>query len=522
MAAQVEQLSAAVAALADAWAGALPPLTDPPQDLSAAVGEMNDPGLVAVLAAVGEVTKRAEVMGAVVAGEIARRSPREAGSQGLARRAGYGTPGRMVAESRGGKVGRAVELVKVGEGTASRLSLTGEVLPAVHPHVAEALHAARIGVDAAHLIISMLDRVSPRANPVELEAAEEFLAQQASEFPLAQLEKLVKYAEARLDPDGLEPKEEDQYASRSLVMREDARGMLHLRGIFDPVTGAPIKLALQQYAEARMREARGLNAPHQAETAADAEAAGAGGEDAAVAAGQDTATAAGQEATTASGPASSTGAGDASAEGQEQGAPVQVETRTIAQLQADALSDFIRHIGGCEDTRISMPAVTMVVRVDLEDLEGRAGGSGIATIDSIDQPISAGAARRIAANAKLIPAVFGTSSIPLDLGRQVRTFTRPQVLALWERDGGCAMCGQTTFVEAHHVRWWVRHGGCTDLGNGVLLCSRCHHVIHRDEWDITIHIETGQVLFYPPAHVDPERRPRRAAANPRSRADRAA
>ncbi|HHW82229.1 MAG TPA: hypothetical protein GX743_00185, partial [Actinomycetales bacterium] len=83
MAAQVEQLSAAVAALADAWAGALPPLTDPPQDLSAAVGEMNDPGLVAVLAAVGEVTKRAEVMGAVVAGEIARRSPREAGSQGL-------------------------------------------------------------------------------------------------------------------------------------------------------------------------------------------------------------------------------------------------------------------------------------------------------------------------------------------------------------------------------------------------------------------------------------------------------
>ncbi|HHW82459.1 MAG TPA: hypothetical protein GX743_01360, partial [Actinomycetales bacterium] len=71
---QVEQLGGAVAALADACARALPPLTVAPEDLAAAVGEMNDPGLVAVLAAVGEVTKRAEVIGAVVAGEVARRS----------------------------------------------------------------------------------------------------------------------------------------------------------------------------------------------------------------------------------------------------------------------------------------------------------------------------------------------------------------------------------------------------------------------------------------------------------------
>ncbi|MDO5494769.1 MAG: DUF222 domain-containing protein [bacterium] len=467
---QIERLSAAVATLSEACESALPAALSAGADGPAGAGQMTDAGLVAVLRAVGEVTKQSEALSAVIAGEIARRSPIEARGEGLAKRSGFSTPGRMVAASRGGKVGRGAELVKVGEGTAPRQSLTGEELPAAHPHVAAALHAGDIGVDAAHLIITMLDRVSARANPVELEATEELLARQAAEFPLEQLEKLVKYAEARLDPDGLAPKEEDQYAARSLVMREDANGMLHLRGMFDPVTGAPIKLALQDYAEARMREARGNNAPGAPEGAAGAVC----------------------------------------------------ETRTVAQIQADGLADFIAHVRGCDQKDFTMSSVTMVVRVDLQDLECRLGGAGIATIDGIGQPISAEAARKLAANAHLIPAVFDGDSVPLDLGRTARTFTRSQVHALWERDGGCAKCGQTQFVEAHHVKWWWRHGGRTDLGNGVLLCSRCHHTIHRDEWEIHLRGNPGEVWFIPPAHVDPGREPRRAAANPRRRASPAA
>ncbi len=537
MAAQVDQLGAAVAALAHAWAGAIPARAGLEEDPSSAVREMTDGGLVAVLGALGEVTKRVETLGAVVAGEIARRSPVEARSEGLAKRSGFASPVRMVAESRGGKVGRAVELQKVGEGTASRQSLTGELLPAAHPHVADALHAGRIGVDAAHMIIAMLDRVAPRANPIELEATETLLSRQAAEFPLAQLEKLVRYAEARLDPDGLEPKEEDQYASRSLVMREDRNGMLHLRGLFDPVSGAPIKLALQDYAESRMRAARGNNLPHgkqedpPAPHGSECPAAAAGGPEDTVAAGNDrnsvasdptggaaatngAAAAINDPNTAVNGP---TAANGAIANGPNTAA-APPETRTIAQLQADALVDFIRHVRGCEDTGFSLPQTTMVVRMDLADLEGRAEGSGVATIDGITQPISAGAARRLAASADLIPAVFGTNSIPLDLGHRVRSFTRAQVLALGERDGGCAMCGTTYFVEAHHIKWWWRHQGRTDLSNGVLLCSRCHHLIHRDGWEVEVRGSPGQVWFLPPAHVDPDREPRRAAANPRSRA----
>ncbi len=192
-----------------------------------------------------------------------------------------------------------------------------------------------------------------------------------------------------------------------------------------------------------------------------------------------------------------------------------VETRTTAQLQADALTDVARHILGCDTTRPLVPAVTMVVRVDLPDLEGRAGGRGYATLDGIDQPVSAGTARRMACTAGLLPAVFDGPSLPLDLGRSARTFTKAQVLALWERDGGCAFCGQTTFVEAHHIRWWNRDRGTTDLTNAVLLCSRCHHTIHEDGWAIHVDPTTAEVTFTAPTHHDPAQQPRPAAPSPR-------
>lgn len=177
-----------------------------------------------------------------------------------------------------------------------------------------------------------------------------------------------------------------------------------------------------------------------------------------------------------------------------------------------------------------------MVHMDLEDLQDRFGGRKLATIDGVDQPISAATARRLACSAELIPAVFGGSSLPLDLGRSARLFSRAQILALWARDRGCASCGQTTFVEAHHATMdWVK-GGRTDLRDGVLLCSRCHHRVHRYGWEIRIEADgaggsgagsragangadangagangpgaSGKVWFIPPAFVDPDRRPR--------------
>ncbi len=476
-------LQAAAAAVGEAWAGALPPFGAVDGDASVEVGQFSDAGLLAVVGAVGALTRRAEALGAVLAAEVAKRSPVGGREGNLARTEGFASAGRLIAASRGGQIGRAVELVKVGQGTASRRTLGGEVLPAAHPHVAAALHAGTISVDAAQVIMVMLDRVAPRANPVEVEAMEEVLTAQAAQFPLHQLERLVRHAEARLDPGGIAPREEEQRAARSLTLRQDPTGMFHLKGVLDPETGAPIKTVFDAYVAARLRKTRGNNHPETpGTTGATAGAAGA-----------------------------TPGAGGVG----EPSVPDGVETRTIAQLQADALADVARHVLACDTTVPVVPAITMVVRIDLADLQGRDGGAGYATIDGVDHPISAGAARRLACDAGLIPAVFGGPSLPLDLGRRTRTFTRAQVLALWERDGGCAFCGQATFVEAHHIAWWHRDHGTTDLSNGVLLCSRCHHLIHRDSWDITIDATTGEVSFTPPRTVDPDRVPRPAAPNPR-------
>lgn len=144
----------------------------------------------------------------------------------------------------------------------------------------------------------------------------------------------------------------------------------------------------------------------------------------------------------------------------------------------------------------------------LQDLQA---GTGHATIDGIDQPISAGTARRIAAAGNIIPAVLGTDSEILDWGRSKRLFTPTQRLAITERDHGCAGCGAPPgMTKVHHRHWWGRDHGHTDLSNGILLCETCHHRIHDNGWDITIDGVgmNARIWFIPPAHIDPDRTPR--------------
>jgi hypothetical protein len=147
-----------------------------------------------------------------------------------------------------------------------------------------------------------------------------------------------------------------------------------------------------------------------------------------------------------------------------------------------------------------------VIRTDLDPLTQ---ALGVATIDGVDQPISAATARQLAASAGIIPAVMGGHSEVLDLGQSQRLFTRAQKIALADRDGGCAApgCGRPPqLTEAHHIDWWERDLGPTNLSNGVLLCCYHHHLLHRAEW--VIRVEDGRVWFIPPPHIDPQQRPR--------------
>lgn len=182
------------------------------------------------------------------------------------------------------------------------------------------------------------------------------------------------------------------------------------------------------------------------------------------------------------------------------------DQRSMRQMPADALAAACRHALGCESLPTG-PSTTVIVRMTLEELRT---GVGAATIDGIDQPVPAAAVRRLACDLQVIPAVLGGTSEILDWGRDNRGFTRAQKLALALRDGGCACCGApVAWTEVHHIEWWS-HGGPTDLANGVLLCTACHHRLHDDGWQIRIDGAgiDAHVWIIPPPWIDPDQTPR--------------
>ncbi len=106
--------------------------------------------------------------------------------------------------------------------------------------------------------------------------------------------------------------------------------------------------------------------------------------------------------------------------------------------------------------------------------------------------MSAAQARRLACEAGIIPVVLDGHSIPLDLGRTRRLYTKAQRIALGLRDGGCTAKGCETTASgchAHHDDPWSR-GGATDLANGRLLCPRHHRLAHDSRYAMTAHADT--------------------------------
>ncbi|WP_291379474.1 HNH endonuclease signature motif containing protein [Demequina sp.] len=179
------------------------------------------------------------------------------------------------------------------------------------------------------------------------------------------------------------------------------------------------------------------------------------------------------------------------------------DTRSPGQMRADILVGLCRHALDC-DQPTSGVKTTVMVRMTRAELEA---GRGVGEVDGVAQPVSASALRQGAADAEIIPVVLGGKSEVLDWGRARRLFSPAQRLALVERDGGCSWChAPPSWCEAHHIRWWDRDRGPTDLNNGVLLCTRCHHRVHREEWGIRV--RDGEVWFVPPRSIDALRTPR--------------
>jgi hypothetical protein len=141
-------------------------------------------------------------------------------------------------------------------------------------------------------------------------------------------------------------------------------------------------------------------------------------------------------------------------------------------------------------------AATVVVTMTLEQLVGGLHGSEHSTLLDTGETISAAQARRLACEAGIIPAVLGSPSQPLDLGRRTRFHTEPQRTAVMLRDRGCAAIGcdwPPGMCHVHHRNPWSA-GGSTSVADGILLCPRHHAVAHDGRYQLKTD-KHGKVTF---------------------------
>jgi hypothetical protein len=188
-----------------------------------------------------------------------------------------------------------------------------------------------------------------------------------------------------------------------------------------------------------------------------------------------------------------------------------VKEPTAMEARVAAFIGIMRDAVKTENGKQAGIDTTILVRIDLDAL---LSGIGSATIDGIAKPISASSARRLAAEADIIPQVLDGKSQLLDHGESKRVFTKAQRYAILAAFSGCAFpnCDiPSSMLEFHHVGQWAtrhEHKKGTDLRNGLPLCG-FHNRLMEEGWEIRFD-EDRIPWFIPPAVLDPSRTPLRA------------
>jgi hypothetical protein len=251
----------ALARVRAAWSAGLEEGSGESPDSGGQIDALTDAGLVAVNQALAAARRQLDAMHAPVAAEIASRSAAARGKDGLARKYGHRSPVKLIATTTGGHAGDAAKLIQVGEATRGRMTFSGTRTTPKWEHVAAGFQAGTLSVAAAAAITGMLDKLEMRVDAALLADAEEALAAQAALLSLAELNAVLRRAEAELDPAGLAEHLDMLRAEQSLRFREDEHGRLIFNGIFGPEAGAPIKAAIEAIVTHQLRTSEGTTAP---------------------------------------------------------------------------------------------------------------------------------------------------------------------------------------------------------------------------------------------------------------------
>ncbi len=163
---------------------------------------------------------------------------------------------------------------------------------------------------------------------------------------------------------------------------------------------------------------------------------------------------------------------------------------TPQQRRADALAELILQTPHSK----SKQGTNLLVLADFNVIKQQLNNPRLAN----GSPITIDALRELAVEANILPAVFNNKTQKLWLGRNQRTASNAQRIALTARDTHCIGCGaDPLWCRAHHIKYWS-HGGETNLDNLTLVCDRCHHKIHDKGWQITQNPTTKKLKLKPP------------------------
>ena len=389
-----------------------------------------------------------------------------------------------------------------------RQGLAGRPMPAVHPELGAAVAAGEVASRAATLITLALHRVRHSCLPEATAAMEHALTRTAAENDADFLARVSRSWAEALDQDGAEPSEELLRQLQGAFLRKPRHGLQHLE-IFATADQFEHLITVMNTAtnpRTGPDTGEGTATGHTAQARPGEDRAGGDG------------TAAGEAAE-----------GPATAE-EDPSLPV-LDLRSRPQRLLDGL------VGACKTALATggLPAAgglrpQVMATIDYRDLLTRLQDSNGATAGAprlgprsphstgapqqtgsllFTGPVTADTIRKIACDADIIPVVLGGKGQVLDIGRASRVFPPHIRKAITARDQGCAFPQCTIpapWCEAHHITYWSR-GGTTGTGNGTLLCSHHHHVIHKEHWNIQM--RTGIPWFIPPPHLDPAQTPRR-------------
>lgn len=113
-------------------------------------------------------------------------------------------------------------------------------------------------------------------------------------------------------------------------------------------------------------------------------------------------------------------------------------------------------------------------------------------------PLPVEAVKDLACQSRILPTIFDSRGQVLWAGTARRIASPTQRMLLIARDRNCVGCGaDPAWCQSHHITPWAADGP-TDIDNMVLLCSRCHHRVHDQDWEV-VQTPGGKHVLQPPA-----------------------